>query len=204
MKHLIAIDIDEVLFGFTERFLAYHNQQNKTEFALHHITSMAFHTVMGGTADDDARRVGEFQLGKGNLEGEPVPQAIEVLGRLKADNELVIVTARQSNIEQVTRAWLERTFPATFSDIHFANYWDETRLRRTKGEVCRDLGVQIIIDDQPDYIRDCLEHDVKGVLFGDYPWNQAAIDHPDVRRAKDWSEVEAAITEQKPYTNQFV
>ena len=200
MKPLIAIDIDEVLFGFTERFVAFHNRQYQTEFALHQITSTSFHTVIGGTASDDARKVGEFQLEEGNLDGEPVPRAIEVLGRLKADYELVVVTARHSVIERQTRSWLERTFPKTFSDIHFANYWDENRPRRTKGEVCRELGAQIIVDDQPDYIKDCLDHDVKGILFGDYPWNQESIDHPGVRRAKDWSEVETAITEHKPYT----
>lgn len=204
MKPLIAIDIDEVLFGFTERFVAFHNRRYQTDFALHHMTSMSFHTVLGGTPDDDLRKVEEFQLGEGNLDGEPVPESIEVLGRLKTDYELVIVTARQSSIEQQTRSWLERTFPDTFSDIHFANYWDENRPRRTKGDVCRDLGVQIIVDDQPSYINDCLEHGVTGLLFGDYPWNQVVVDHPKVRRVKDWREVESAITEQKPYTNRNV
>jgi uncharacterized HAD superfamily protein len=201
MKPVIAIDIDEVLFGFTQRFLAYHNRQYQTNFALHQLTTTAFHTVMGGTADDDKRKVGEFQLEAGNLDGEPVPRAIEVLKRLKTANELVIITARHANIEQQTRTWLERTFPDTFTDIHFANYWDENRPRRSKGVLCRDLGVQIIIDDQPSYIIDCLEYGVKGILFGDYPWNREVINHPDVRRVMDWCEVEAAVTEHKPYTN---
>lgn len=204
MKPLIAIDIDDVLFGFNERFLAFHNRRYQTDFALHHITSAAFHTVFGGTPDDDLRKIGEFQREAGSLEGKPVPLAIEVLRRLKVDHDLVIITARQSNIEQRTRSWLERTFPQIFTDIHFANYWDQSRPRRSKGEICRDLGVQVIVDDQPKYIEDCLKVGVKGVLFGDFSWNQEVVDRPDVRRVKDWSEVEAAITEHKPYTNHNV
>ncbi len=193
MRETIAIDIDEVLFGFNERFLSFHNERYKTQFLPHHLPSMHCYKVLGGTPADDLRKVGEFQADLGNLDGEPVPRSVDSLSRLKSAYNLVIITARTSNMEQQTRKWLAATYPETFSNVHFANYYDESRPRRTKGDVCRDLGVDRIIDDQPSYIEDCLSHGVKGILFGDYAWNREATLHPEVLRAKDWAEVERIL-----------
>ena len=74
-----------------------------------------------------------------------------------------------------------------FKSIEFTNlYWSTYR---PKGDVCRQLGVDILIDDYLEHALAAAECGIEVLLFGDYPWNRADGLPICVRRVRDWSHV---------------
>lgn len=113
-----------------------------------------------------------FRSDKFKAEIEPVPMALEVLSRMKQVYSLHIVTARQHIVEDATRAWLHRHYPNIFDDIHFGNHYSTTGKSRSKAEMCKAIGAQVLIDDSLIYATQCSLAGISVVLFGNYPWNQ--------------------------------
>jgi hypothetical protein len=57
---------------------------------------------------------------------------------------------------------------------------------RSKAEVCQEIGAFALIDDSIGHVTGCAEIGRRGILFGNYPWNQAEILHEDIIRCPDW------------------
>lgn len=150
---------------------------------------------------------------------EPISGAFEVLQRLKNDFTLHIVTARQAKLEETTRRWLERYYPDTFENIHFGNHYGGPGDRiRSKYEMCADINALCLIDDSPNYVFNCMRHNLRAFIFGDYAWNHERnlpsamvqegysvqrfyltdtesreSDDKTIFRLKDWTQVESAV-----------
>jgi uncharacterized HAD superfamily protein len=60
---------------------------------------------------------------------------------------------------------------------------------RPKSEVCIELGVSYLIDDNLTAVTQTSAFGIKALLFGDYPWNQAKELPEGVTRVKNWQEV---------------
>lgn len=103
---------------------------------------------------------------------DPLPFAYDALLRMKADYSLHVVTARQHRYEDLTRMWLNKHFPDIFDDIHFGNHYCSTGKSRSKAEICKSIGAQLLIDDSMIYATQCALEGIAVVLFGHYPWNQ--------------------------------
>lgn len=104
----------------------------------------------------------------------PIDGVYESLQRLKKHFSLHIVTARQNQIEDLTRSWINRHYPDTFDDIHFGNHFGGPGDRiRTKAEMCAELQALCLVDDSPKYVLNCMQHGIRAFVFGDYPWNSA-------------------------------
>ena len=64
--------------------------------------------------------------------------------------------------------------------------------------LCRGVGAQILIDDNPDYAVDCAENGIEVLLFdldNSYPWSktQGGPEHPLITRVHSWQEVEEEL-----------
>ena len=101
--------------------------------------------------------------------------AYEALQRLKEDHELAVVTSRQFAIQEATLEWIYRTYPDTFDSVHFGNHWAKAGMSRKKSEICRQIGADVLIDDNPMYAYDCASAGMQVLLFNwdlAYPWSQ--------------------------------
>ena len=61
--------------------------------------------------------------------------------------------------------------------------------------VCRSLGAQVLIDDNPRYALECAEVGMRVLLFdynNSYPWCKSDVvaSHPLVIKVQNWKEVE--------------
>ena len=192
-KPILAVDIDDVLFPFNSNLLDWHNLVHGTDLVIDDYTSFRLDEVWGGTKAEATAKVGEFQRYPGSLEGGPLPGALDAIGGLKSRYKLVVVTSRQISITCETEAWINIHFPNVFDGVYFANYHNEQAPRLTKAEVCQEIGVDLLIDDHLDYVRECAGQGIKAILFGDYPWNQAEGLPDGVVRAHNWQEVVKAL-----------
>lgn len=132
-----------------------------------------------------------------------IPGAVDAMRRLRTlGYDLVVVTSRQLIIEEQTRAWLSKNFPAdTFSAVVFGNHWGLSGHKVPKVELCRQLGATMLVDDSLNYVCEMAEEGMRAVLFdlgGKYGWNKGKGALPDgVVRLESWDEVIEHIRNEK-------
>ena len=79
--------------------------------------------------------------------------------------------------------------PGFFSDVLHIGYADVMEKPVKKVDMCKRLGAIALIDDSLSHVTECAEEGIEGVLFGDYPWNQADELPSGVTRCVDWPAV---------------
>lgn len=193
-KQTIAIDLDDVLVNSSPEIIRYYNQTYGTAVTLADFYADDFsgawqcpdrHTV--------SRRVNTYLDTPGYLELKPTIAAVEVLHKLKAVYNLVIVTGRPSFVEDITLQWLSKHLPDLFGDVVFSNFYGSDDVKRDKGEICTDLGASILIDDHLGHAKNAASHGVSVLLFGDFPWNRADELPENITRVANWRGVEQKL-----------
>jgi uncharacterized HAD superfamily protein len=122
----------------------------------------------------------------------PIDGSQEVLRRLSKEYELIVVTSRHATLEPLTKKFLDTCYPGIFSRALFGNHFGAGK-KISKPDMCKEVNAILLIDDQFDYANQCAEQGMKAILFGEYPWNNKAKLHDNMRRAKNWYEVEELI-----------
>ena len=94
------------------------------------------------------------------------------LRALATKYELHVVTSRQTDIADKTRAHIEKHFPGVFTGVHFGNHFGLEGKKVSKPEMCARIGAVALIDDSLDYARQLAKAGTRTYLFGDYGWNR--------------------------------
>lgn len=191
MKRLvIAIDCDDVLIESTKLLVDLYNARYSTNVILAraHVPHNDEWEV-----DDVATLIGRFsELHASNEQLDVVPfkDAITTVHKLAETHELHLVTARHKSIEDVTIRMTDEHLKDCFTTI------EHVGKDRSKGEVCKQLGVDILIDDSIRNLTSALEYGLlKGgaIHFGDYEWNQLDSLPDGVIQCDDWLSVAEEI-----------
>lgn len=195
-KPVIAVDIDEVLAGFIDYFIEYHNLTYKTQVSKENVLHFDIHEIFGITKEEAMVRMVRFGEEGHNLKMGPVPGSVAGVDALfKKGYELHLVTSRPKAIRLETESWIEKYFPGKFTGLHnaFNSYIHEEGSKKKKWEICKDLGAQLLIDDFLSNVLDCAEHGITGILM-DGPWNQRQDLPKNVIRVKSWKDIVEKLT----------
>ena len=195
---LIAVDADDVLVPHFELLFAHLNATFGSD-----VSSEDWHaryTRVDDYARDWGVSVADLQasvhelLVRDDAFAEPLPGAIETLTELARSHRLVVITARHQLLREATHAWLDAHLPGVFEQVHVlgAERWGDG-LRVEKTVTLRQIGASVLIDDNLRHCVAAAAAGVRAVLFGDYGWNRSDSLPAGVVRARDWSEVSAAI-----------
>lgn len=110
---------------------------------------------------------------------------LDVLNKLKINNEIIIVTARNEklsrnfqNMRKATLEWLEK------NNIYYDKYYDDA-YKEGKVRVCKKEGIDIIIDDDINNYLAFKDSGIKTLLFDDKGKYLDIVD-----RVGSWREVE--------------
>jgi uncharacterized HAD superfamily protein len=186
-KKKIGIDFDDVLFGFNKAFSRFQKAKYGISVRFEDINQYDLSKVWGISIEEVTKRANEFYSSAFHNEEEPVPGSVRGVSRLKGEYELHLITSRHDDIRSQTIAWLDRHFPKTFTGIHLTNQFGSIAKKRLKSEVCRELDIDLMIEDAMHYARDISESGIPVILLNK-PWNQGEV--PDlVVRAMDWEDV---------------
>lgn len=118
-----------------------------------------------------------------------VPWSLERLIELKKDwNKLIIVTARIKEIFwKYTIKWIDIHFPDIFDEIVFADHFTEKS--RKKSEVCKELWIEFMIEDNYNYALDLAKNGIKTYLL-EKPWNDYILEnHENIIRVSSWENI---------------
>lgn len=123
----VAVDLDEVLGAFVESLAAWHNENHKTVLTAADFHSYHFADVWGGS-DEEARAKMDAFFASHHFSGiSPLAEAASILRGLKDSHcRFIVVTSRNTVLEERTKAWLEAHFPGIFEDVLFGNHYGQT------------------------------------------------------------------------------
>ncbi len=183
----IGIDLDEVLCELLRGLVDYYNKINNSSLVFDDFFSYNFWEVWGG--DVEGAKDIMFNFYKTDLfeKLKPISGAVSHVKKLSKTHDLFIITARQEIVTVETKAWLDKHFGDLFKDIIIVNHLARSGMSRSKGDVCDELGVDVMIEDSFPYAVDCARNNRWVVLFNK-PWNVKEDVPESVVRVDSWDE----------------
>ena len=177
-KPVLAVDYDEVCVGYLPAFIDFCNATRGTKLKLEDFHSYMFWEVEGcklATREEATACVYAFHASPYFDKIVPIDGECGTCGALRAlatKYELHVVTSRQTDIADKTRAHIETHFPGVFTGVHFGNHFGLEGKKVSKPEMCARIGAVALIDDSLDYARQLAKAGTRTYLFGDYGWNR--------------------------------
>lgn len=187
----IGVDIDDTLAVHYPELLAHSNEHYGTALTAADYDDDWRH-FWAGLDVPELRRRARFFHEATVAQYARIENAAEMLARLGRKYDLVAITARADYLIDRTHTWLGEHFDGVFSSVHFVPVWD-TDTKRTKGDICREQEVDLLIDDTPKHCNAAIEAGAQAILFGGYHWSSRYELHPSVIKANDWLAVGAHL-----------
>jgi len=115
--------------------------------------------------------------------GRPYDGAVEAVRRWHGDGHFIHVTSHRSlDSHEATARWLD--------DIGLP--YDELYCSYDKVTRCREIGIDLLIDDSPVNLQRALEAGIRAATIL-HPWNREVCETEDVVSAEDWPSLEAEL-----------
>jgi len=179
---VVAVDVDEVLCKYSEGFFKWQAARDGSEEPPP-APGICFKLACN---KGNAAAREEFALSQAFVEIDCIPGAKQALKRLrKAGARFEVVTSRPLSMKEATLKYLKKYYDGLIDEVHFSPSGQ-------KGKICKEIGAEVLIDDQARNISDAAKEDVPGVLFdlfGTYTWSQAATLPGIAVRKRTWEEV---------------
>jgi len=188
----IGIDIDEVIAEFLDSFLEFYNSKYEKNFQKKDFKSYIFEEILGGTHEDAIELIKEHGY---KWEIKLVEGALDSIRKLAEKHELIILTARHPMFKNETEDFLKVHFGNVLSEIYYTGEAFQ-KYGVTKSDICKELNIDILIEDNKIFSLECAEKGIKVLLF-DKPWNQDCFEHENVLRAYNWKEILEKIEKMK-------
>lgn len=194
----IGIDMDDVLMEFGVPLFQFFNNRYGTNFTINDANQFDLDKVWQCDRETAIQAVLDFYNSDLHHEALPTNGSVDFAKNLKSQGaEIFIITARPEKFESVTKSWVNKHFPNIFTDIVFLNHHGaggtaENHKSKKKSEACRELGIDIFIDDALHNVNDVANLTNAKVFLFDKPWNRNGELHHRVKRIFDWSEVEVS------------
>jgi 5'(3')-deoxyribonucleotidase len=188
----IGIDLDDTLGETMQSLVRYHNFQKNKNLSKKDIKSWEVNKYFNLSKKETRQLFEQFYASHYFKNLLPIPFAKETLTKLKnIGHELIVVTSRPDYLRNDTTNWVLSNFPGIFSSVHitFNPHIEESSDLPTKGEICKKLQIEVMIDDHIDYLSDCSPH-VNHTILINQPWNKS---NKNFLRAKCWHEILSII-----------
>jgi uncharacterized HAD superfamily protein len=181
----IAIDLDEVTVDLLKEVNEYYNNKHDTDFKLSDFHNYDWWEIWGIPLDDAVNEFYSFMESPESRKIQPIYGAIESIEKLRSQNDVVIITARQNEIKEMTLEWVQEYIPGLEKHTYFTNHLSRISKHVKKSEIALELNVDLLIDDQLRNAYDCAENGIKVLLYNQ-PWNQNLQLNKNITRVYSW------------------
>lgn len=179
----IGIDLDEVTINFLDYFHDFYYKKTGKLFSKEDLIITEWREVWGLSKEEQGNFIDEFYNSEEFDNLSPVKNAIKSINSLIEKNEIFIITSRPLKFKEKTDKWVFNNFPDAQIKIYYAKDFFKG-LGKSKSQICKEIGVKIMVEDDGEYALDCASSGIKVVLFN-RPWNQG-ISHSNIIRVDDW------------------
>ncbi|MDD4151537.1 MAG: HAD hydrolase-like protein [Candidatus Gracilibacteria bacterium] len=192
----IGVDLDETLCYTIRHLLEYHKLTiGNILLEEKHISDYYIYKIPGISLKTQEEAVKIFREIYYNdfekFEINPIEGAKEKLEELKNKGlNLNIVTARDGHLfGEYTDLWLKKYFPEIFSKIHHANNSGKFGKVIPKSELCKENGIEIMIEDNMDYALELAYNGIKTFLL-EKAWNyKRPENHRNIIKVEGWENI---------------
>lgn len=163
----VAFDCDDVLAIFTGHLAREYNRRFGTQVNWFDVVPLyeGLIRVLGENAESNLRKL--YSDRDYILNMEPMDGAVNGMHSLvEMGIEPCVVTARVTCKYAYTVAWLQKNFGRNVfnqKNVFYSGY--KECHSNTKGEQCRILGVDYLVDDHPDHTRDAFKNGINTILY---------------------------------------
>lgn len=192
MKKTIAIDINDVIADTNEAMRLWGNRTSGVELTPeqymvpgndywgYYERIWADHDVKGLDFD-----VFEAELIQDQAQVPLIASASLVIEELQKKFHIILLTSRNPALEAGTRVWLKEHLPGDI-DLYFAKN-GRLNIGRSKGEMCKELGAFMLIDDNIEHCQSAIDNGVEAIVFGEYGWQNSVVE--GAVKCRDWPAV---------------
>jgi uncharacterized HAD superfamily protein len=182
----IGIDIDEVVVEFVRGYIKILARKGiAAEYEKTH--SYNFWESYPITRDEAIKFADELFESEYFDTLELVSGAKEAINKLEKNNELFFITSRPNYIKIKTQKFIEEHFPNSNISLIFSGDFHKSN-GKTKAEICKDLGIKILIEDNKKYALECANNGIKTFLINK-PWNKNPGFHENLIKVNSWPEI---------------
>jgi len=193
----IGIDIDEVVTEYLKSFLEFAKVKLGRTAKLEDFKDYIFTEPLGLSLDEACKLVKEHtSLSNTLVNLGLVNGAKEAISLLAKNNDIFFITSRHPNDKIQTIEFFELHFPGNKFEIHFSSEaWKDTG-NKTKLDICKELEIEVLLEDNKKYALNCASNGVKVILF-DKPWNNNLKEDKNIFRVQTWGDALKKIKEIK-------
>jgi uncharacterized HAD superfamily protein len=188
----IAIDVDDVLLKFVERFLDVCNAKYGTNFTEDEVDNFSFYEIWGMNLDDAMKIFAPIQENADVLNVIDMKCA-DYIQKLKSDGRDIdiltvrVESAREPLIKKLDALGIKQG--SHYDNLIFAPF-------KVKGVKITHYDYDIYIDDNPDLVKFINGESKKILLLYDQPWNRSVIcSGKNIYRVMNWHEVYNKVVE---------
>jgi uncharacterized HAD superfamily protein len=176
----IAIDIDSTLHHYWDvlsasakrRFGVDLPYDRQFTWAISRLRAEQLHACVQDTHSDDAIAA-----------AEPYPDAVETVNAWHEAGHFIHITShRAERCHGATASWLD-AIGLRYDEL----YCSEDKIAR-----CREIGIDLLIDDSPVNIAGALDAGIAAATLS-HPWNRDLCDEGDVICAENWTDLAARL-----------
>lgn len=189
----IAVDFDEVLFPLVLRMMERHETLYGVKLDYDDFRNYRFNEALKVGEDEASNYYLDFALSEFSIKTLPLAHAFDVLLKRKtAGDRLFIASSSQVEVVESKQMRLDQHFPGIFEVFHAANHYSMLGGPvRSKRDICLEIEADVMIDDNPRHLLECVGAVKYPILLGDFPWNKGEF--PTLIRARDWREVDQIL-----------
>jgi len=184
-KLKIGIDIDEVVVEFFKKYLELFNKKFEKNLTFENIVKFNIWNLTDVSREDALKLIEDFYNSEDFFELDLIEGVKDALIKLHKNYEIHFITSRPESVKEKTNLFLKSLFEDIYFNLHFSEgVFGEFK---TKAQICKELGIKILIEDRRKYAFECAQNGIK-VLLLDKPWNQNC-EHENIIRVKNWKEI---------------
>ncbi|MEK6917497.1 MAG: hypothetical protein AABW51_00975 [Nanoarchaeota archaeon] len=185
-KRKIGIDIDECVVEFVRGYLEIYKKSSGREFSFDQITSYNFWECLP-ISKVEAISLANIFYESDRFRNLPlIDGAKDALRCLSTNYNLFLITSRPIKVKDKTQDFFKRNFPVMDLKILFSGDFFKGGLK--KSEICKQRGIEIMVEDNGVYAENCANAGVS-VLLLDKPWNRGYNHNQNIHRVKNWGEI---------------
>jgi len=176
----IAIDIDSTLHHYWDQFSSVVLRRYGVELPYEHQRTWAISLL---EPEQVREAVIETHLAEHVAAAVPYPGAVETVNRWHQQGHFIHVTSHRAGESYAhTAAWLDAI--GLRHDELYCSYDKITR--------CREIAIDLLIDDSPVNLERALEAGILGATIM-HPWNREFVEAGQVVGAENWPRLAAAL-----------
>jgi len=183
----IGIDIDEVTANMMDGLLTFFYRKTGTRLKASDFHTTNWWEVWGGNREEAIKIYFEFSESPHFDDIIPVKDAIDSINQIREKLPVYMITSRPLIHKNKTEEWLTKHFGENHPPVVYSSDFYNEGKARTKAEICQELGVETIVEDNREYALNCAEAGINAILF-DRPWNQD-VKHDNLIRVDGWKGV---------------